>query len=117
MCVENCQQFDGFSVTYHLELPDRNASADVQSCHSAINLAPDQMWGLLYVNDSEALRRPECQELLYLVVAKEENTQLEASTLIHIRLDGEGETATAKANVHSLLHILNYSAQAFNLCV
>lgn len=95
--MENCQQFDGFSVTYWLEVPDKNMSADTQSCYAAISItqAPDEMWGLLYVNDSEALRRPECQDLQYLVLAKEEHTQMESSTQIHIRLDGEGETVTA----------------------
>lgn len=101
--MENCQQFDGFSVTYRLEVPDKNVSADVQSCYEAVSLtqAPDETWGLLYVNDLEALRRPECQDLQYLVVAQEEHTQLEASTQIHIVLD-EGETVTA--TVHFIFH-------------
>lgn len=90
--MENCQQFDGFSVTYRLEVPDKNVSADVQSCYAAISItqAPGEMWGLLYVNDTEVLNKPECQDLLYLVVAEEEHTQQEASTQIHIILDGEG---------------------------
>lgn len=94
--MENCQRFDGFSVTYRLELPDKNVSADVQSCYTAVSIAqaPDEMWGLLYVNDTEALRRPECQDLQYLVVAQEEHTQLEASTQIHIILDSEGEAVS-----------------------
>lgn len=93
MCVENCQQFDGFSVTYRLEVPERNISADLQSCYDAISITqgPGEMWGLLYVNDSETLRRPECQDLQYMVVAQEEHTEQEASTQIHIILDGEGE--------------------------
>lgn len=97
VCVENCQQFDGFSITYRLEVPDKNVSADLQSCYAAVSItqAPEEMWGLLYVNDSEPLRRPECQDLQYLVVASEEHAQLESSTQIHIRLEGEGETGTA----------------------
>ncbi|XP_018536505.1 proto-oncogene tyrosine-protein kinase receptor Ret [Lates calcarifer] len=89
VCVENCQQFDGFSITYRLEVPDKNASADLHSCYSAVSItqAPDAMWGLLYVNDSEALRRPECQDLQYVVVAQEEHTQQETSMQIHIILD------------------------------
>ena len=92
VCVENCQQFDGFIVTYRLEVPDKNVSVDLQSCYDAISIAqaPDQMWGLLYVNDTEALRRPECQDLQYSVVAQEEHTQQEASTQIQIILDSEG---------------------------
>ncbi|KAF1375990.1 hypothetical protein PFLUV_G00225920 [Perca fluviatilis] len=99
VCVENCQQFDGFRVTYQLEVPDKNMSADVQSCYAAVGItqAPDEMWGLLYVNDSEALRRPECQDLQYLVVAQEENSQLEASTQLHIILDGEANKASQES--------------------
>uniref|UniRef100_A0AAQ5Y4W3 Proto-oncogene tyrosine-protein kinase receptor Ret n=1 Tax=Amphiprion ocellaris TaxID=80972 RepID=A0AAQ5Y4W3_AMPOC len=93
VCVENCLEFDGFSVTYRLEVPDKNMSAESQSCFAAISItqASDGMWGLLYVNDSEALRKPECQDLQYLVVAQEEHTQLETSTQVHIILD-EGKT-------------------------
>lgn len=91
MCVENCQQFDGFRVAYRLEVSDKNVSAVLQSCHSAISITQDKMWGLLYVNDTEALRRPECQDLQYLVVVKEEHTQLETSTQIQIILDNEGQ--------------------------
>lgn len=96
VCVENCLQFDGFSVSYRLELPDRNMSASLQSCYAAISVAqaPDEMWGLLYVNDSEPLRRLECQDLQYVLVAQEERTQMEASTQIHIILDGEANRAS-----------------------
>ncbi|XP_062257283.1 proto-oncogene tyrosine-protein kinase receptor Ret [Platichthys flesus] len=99
VCVENCQQFDGFIVTYRLDVPDRNVSADLQSCYAAISItqAPDAMWGLLYVNDSEALRRPECQDLQYSVVAQEEHTQQEASTQIHIILESEVHKASQES--------------------
>lgn len=93
ICVENCQQFGGFNITYRLEVSDRNMSADAQSCYTAVSIAqvPGEMWGLLYVNDTGALSRPECQELQYLVVAQEEHEQMEASTQIRIILDSEGE--------------------------
>lgn len=93
MCVQNCQQFDGFSIAYRLEVPEKNMSADILSCHSAVSIAqaPGEMWGLLYVNDTEELRRPECQDLQYLVVVKEQHTQLETSMQIQIILDNEGE--------------------------
>ncbi|XP_034040440.1 proto-oncogene tyrosine-protein kinase receptor Ret [Thalassophryne amazonica] len=91
VCVENCLRFDGFSVTYRLEVPEKNVSADLQSCYAAVSIAqcPGEMWGLLYVNDSLALRRPECQDLQYLVVAQEEQKQLQTTTQILIVLDGE----------------------------
>ncbi|KAM9364520.1 proto-oncogene tyrosine-protein kinase receptor Ret [Pholidichthys leucotaenia] len=91
ICVENCLQFDGFSVTYRLEMPDKNMSADSQACYAAISItpAPERMWGLLYVNDSEALRSQECGELQYLIVAQEGDSQLETSTQINIVLEGK----------------------------
>ncbi|XP_040906616.1 proto-oncogene tyrosine-protein kinase receptor Ret isoform X2 [Toxotes jaculatrix] len=99
VCVENCQLFDGFRVTYRLEVPDKNMSANLQSCYMAISItqAPDMMWGLLYVNDSEALGRPECQDLQYLVVAQEEHTQQEASAQIHIIIEGEANKASQES--------------------
>lgn len=107
--MENCQQFDGFRVTYRLEVPDKNVSADVQSCYTAVSIAQaaDDMWGLLYVNDTEALRRPECQDLQYLVVAQEEHTRLDASTQIHIILDSEGQQRPALISTISLSTLFN----------
>ncbi|XP_024863407.2 proto-oncogene tyrosine-protein kinase receptor Ret isoform X2 [Kryptolebias marmoratus] len=88
VCVENCLQFDGFSVTYQLEAPD-NTSADSLFCYSAVTVtrSSDGVQGVLFVNNSEALRR--CPDLLYAVVAQEGQTQLEASAQIHVVLEGE----------------------------
>lgn len=93
ICVENCLEFDGFSVSYQLEVPDKNMSSELLSCYSAISItqAPDRMLGLLYVNNSGALSKPGCQDLDYTVVAQEEQTQLVASTQIRILLHGEGK--------------------------
>lgn len=95
VCVDNCQQFGGFNITYRLELPDRNMSAEAQSCYTAVSVAqaPGEMWGVLYVNDTGPLSRPECQDLQYLVVAQEENAQMEASVHIQVILDSEGKAA------------------------
>lgn len=95
VCVDNCQQFSGFNITYRLELSNRNMSAEAQSCYTAVSVAqtPGEMWGLLYVNDTGPLSRPECQDLQYLVVAQEENAQMEASVYIQIILDSEGMAA------------------------
>ncbi|KAM3863431.1 proto-oncogene tyrosine-protein kinase receptor Ret [Diretmus argenteus] len=95
ICVENCLKFDGFGVTYRLEVADKNVSADVQSCYAAVSVAqsPKDKWGLIYVNDSEALRRPECQDLQYLIIAQEEHEQLQATTQILIVLDGEDKAS------------------------
>ncbi|MEQ2220872.1 hypothetical protein ILYODFUR_010003 [Ilyodon furcidens] len=95
ICVENCLEFDGFSVTYQLEVPDKNISAEMLSCYSAISItqAPDRMLGLLYVNNSHALSKPGCQDLEYTVVAQEEHTQLMTSTQIRILLHGEANVS------------------------
>lgn len=104
--MDNCQQFDGFRIAYRLEVPDKNASADAPSCHSAVSIAqaPGEMWGLLYVNDTEELRRSECQDLQYLVVAKEQHTQLETSMQIQIILDNEGEHRPSLKWFHPVKH-------------
>lgn len=96
ICVENCQQFGGFNIAYRLEVSDRNMSAEAQSCYTAVSIAQvsGEMWGLLYVNDTGPLSRPECQELQYLVVAQEEQEQMETSTQIRIILDSEGEAVS-----------------------
>ncbi|XP_056147309.1 proto-oncogene tyrosine-protein kinase receptor Ret [Lampris incognitus] len=93
ICVENCLRFQGINVEYRLEVADKNVSADLQSCYAAVSIAQrlGERWGLLYVNDSEALRRPECQDLQYLIIAQEEDKQLQASAQILIALDGQGD--------------------------
>lgn len=103
--MENCLEFGGFRVTYWLEVLDKNASASSLSCHAAISItqAPDGMWGLLYVNDSEPLHRPECQDLRYAVVAQEEFKELETSTQIQVLLDGEGEAAVPPSSEQTRL--------------
>ncbi|XP_062319953.1 proto-oncogene tyrosine-protein kinase receptor Ret isoform X2 [Osmerus eperlanus] len=91
VCVDNCLKFQGINVTYRLEIAEKNVSADMQACYAAISIAQSlrDVSGVLYVNDSEALSRPECQDLQYSVVAQEQQNQLQASTQILIVLDGE----------------------------
>uniref|UniRef100_A0A3B4A2A8 Proto-oncogene tyrosine-protein kinase receptor Ret n=1 Tax=Periophthalmus magnuspinnatus TaxID=409849 RepID=A0A3B4A2A8_9GOBI len=91
VCVDNCPEFDGFGVSYRLEVPDRNLSSSLQSCYSAVSVSQgeEDRWGLLFVNDTEPLGRAECHELLYTVIAQEEHTQEEASTQILITLEGD----------------------------
>ncbi|MCJ8730504.1 hypothetical protein PDJAM_G00185210 [Pangasius djambal] len=91
VCVDNCLKFKGIEIAYHLELSDRNISANVQSCYTAVDVARnlEDMSGVLYVNDTEPLRRPECQELQYVLVAHEQHKQLQAKTLVIIIFEGE----------------------------
>uniref|UniRef100_A0A8C7H4H5 Proto-oncogene tyrosine-protein kinase receptor Ret n=1 Tax=Oncorhynchus kisutch TaxID=8019 RepID=A0A8C7H4H5_ONCKI len=92
ICVDNCLKFRGINVIYRLAVTDKtdkNVSGDIQSCFTAISIAQSlkDMAGVLYVNDTEALRRSECQDLQYVVIAQEQQNQLQASTQILIVLD------------------------------
>lgn len=91
--MDNCLKFKGIEIAYHLELGDRNISANVQSCYMAVDVARslEDMSGVLYVNDTEPLHRPECQELQYVLVAHEQHKQLEAKTIVIIIFEGEGK--------------------------
>uniref|UniRef100_A0A8C7MGY7 Proto-oncogene tyrosine-protein kinase receptor Ret n=1 Tax=Oncorhynchus kisutch TaxID=8019 RepID=A0A8C7MGY7_ONCKI len=79
ICVDNCLKFRGINVIYRLA-----------SCFTAISIAQSlkDMAGVLYVNDTEALRRSECQDLQYVVIAQEQQNQLQASTQILISETG-----------------------------
>lgn len=91
--MDNCLNFKGIEITYHLELGDMNISANVQSCYTAVDVARklEDMSGVLYVNNTEPLRRPECQELQYVLVAHEQHKQFQAKTIAIIIFDGEGK--------------------------
>ncbi|RXN37126.1 proto-oncogene tyrosine- kinase receptor Ret-like protein [Labeo rohita] len=93
VCVDNCLKFKGIDVTYQLEIADRNISADVQSCYRAVGLAqnPNEKTGVLYVNDTEVLRRPQCQELQYVVIAEEQQSKFQAKTQLVVIFEGEGD--------------------------
>lgn len=88
-------------MTYQLELDDRNISADVLSCYTAVDVARnlEDMSGVLYVNDTEPLHRPECQELQFVLVAHEQHKQLEAKTTIFIIFEGKGKHCLICLNV------------------
>ncbi|KAI5107968.1 proto-oncogene tyrosine-protein kinase receptor Ret precursor, partial [Silurus meridionalis] len=110
VCVDNCLKFMGIEIEYHLELSDRNLSANAQSCYTAVDVARnlEYMSGVLYVNDTEPLRRPECQELQYVLVAHEKHKQLEAKTIVIIifegrdplRMEGQHSLACAEKRQH-----------------
>uniref|UniRef100_A0A8C8MH71 receptor protein-tyrosine kinase n=1 Tax=Oncorhynchus tshawytscha TaxID=74940 RepID=A0A8C8MH71_ONCTS len=89
ICVDNSLKFQGINVTYRLVVAEKtgNVSDDVQSCYAAISIAQSlkDMVGVLYVNDTEALRRPECQDLQYVVIAQEQQNLLQASTQILVQ--------------------------------
>ncbi|KAF4105797.1 proto-oncogene tyrosine-protein kinase receptor Ret isoform X1 [Onychostoma macrolepis] len=93
VCVDNCLKFKGIDVTYQLEIADRNISADAQSCYRAVGLAqnPNEKTGVLYVNDTEVLRRPQCQELQYVVIAEEQQNKFQAKTQLVVIFEGEAD--------------------------
>ncbi|KAM6443115.1 proto-oncogene tyrosine-protein kinase receptor Ret isoform 1-T1 [Liasis olivaceus] len=82
ICIDNCMKFYGVSITYSLESPN-------VSCY-AMEVAPshDDKYGTLYVNDSAVLRRPECREIHYPVLAKEEWSRKEAYAHLTVVLEG-----------------------------
>lgn len=94
--MDNCLKFRGINVIYRLAVADKtdkNVSGVIQSCFTAISIVQSlkDMAGVLYVNDTEALRRPECQDLQYVVIAQEQQNQLQASTQILIVLDSNSK--------------------------
>ncbi|XP_028844947.1 proto-oncogene tyrosine-protein kinase receptor Ret isoform X2 [Denticeps clupeoides] len=91
VCVDNCLKFEGIEVEYQLVPLDRNASADLQSCYAAVVVTQSlrAASGRLYLNDSDVLQRPECQELQFTLVAQEQQQQLQAKTLLVIVFEGE----------------------------
>lgn len=103
--MDNCLKFKGIDVTYQLEIADRNISADVQSCYRAVGLAqnPNEKTGVLYVNDTEVLRRPQCQELQYVVIAEEQQSKFQAKTQLVVIFEGEGKVNRPQDFIQILL--------------
>ncbi|ETE69354.1 Proto-oncogene tyrosine-protein kinase receptor Ret, partial [Ophiophagus hannah] len=82
ICIDNCMKFYGISITYSLESPN-------VSCY-AVEVAPshDDKYGILYVNNSAVLQSPECREIHYPVLAKEEWSRKEAYAHLTVVLGG-----------------------------
>ncbi|KAB0384652.1 hypothetical protein FD755_006569, partial [Muntiacus reevesi] len=82
VCVENCQEFSGIQVQYRLQPSSANCSA-----LGMVTSAEDSS-GTLFVNDTEALQRPECSQLQYTVVATEKPTRQQAQALLLVTVEG-----------------------------
>ncbi|XP_053167652.1 proto-oncogene tyrosine-protein kinase receptor Ret isoform X2 [Hemicordylus capensis] len=84
ICIDNCMKFCGVNITYSLKTPN-------VSCY-ALKIAQgwghEDKYGSLYVNDSSVLRRPDCKEIQYPVLAKEEQSKQESHTRLTIVLEG-----------------------------
>ncbi|KAJ6661650.1 hypothetical protein lerEdw1_013889, partial [Lerista edwardsae] len=82
ICIDNCMRFYGVNITYSLQPPN-------VSCYAMkITQRHEDKYGSLYVNDSAVLRRPDCKEIQYPVLAKEEWSSKEARAYIMVVLSG-----------------------------
>lgn len=76
-------KFEGINVVYSLQAPNT-------SCYAMkIAQSHEDKYGLLYVNDSTVLQRPECKEVLYPVHAVDKRSKKEAHTYLTMVLDGK----------------------------
>lgn len=82
VCVENCQEFSGVSVQYKLQPSSTNCTA------LGVVTSPKDTSGILFVNDTEALRRPECTELQYTVVATDRQTRRQTQASLVVTVEG-----------------------------
>ncbi|XP_053527409.1 proto-oncogene tyrosine-protein kinase receptor Ret isoform X5 [Artibeus jamaicensis] len=80
--VEHCQEFTGIHVQYKLQLPGANCSA------LAVVTSVEDATGTLFVNDTEALQRPECTQLQYTVVAADRLTRRQAQAPLLVTMEG-----------------------------
>ncbi|KAK2098095.1 hypothetical protein P7K49_023546 [Saguinus oedipus] len=80
VCVENCQAFSGINVQYEIHASGANCST-----LGVVTSVADTS-GILFVNDTKALRRPKCAELQYMVVATDQQTcrQAQAQLLVTV---------------------------------
>lgn len=83
--MENCQEFTGIHVQYKLQFSGTNCSA-----LGVVTSAEDNM-GTLFVNDTEALQRPECTQLQYTVVASDRPTHRQAQAPLLVTIEGTCE--------------------------
>ncbi|XP_028719901.1 proto-oncogene tyrosine-protein kinase receptor Ret [Peromyscus leucopus] len=82
VCVENCQEFSGISVQYKLQPSSTNCSV------LGVVTSAEDTSGTLFVNDTEALQRPECAEHQYMVVATDKQTRQQAQASLLITVEG-----------------------------
>lgn len=83
--MENGQEFTGIHLRYELQLSNANCSA------LGVVTSAEDASGTLFVNDTEALRRPECTQLQYTVVATDQPTGSQAQGPLLITVEGTCE--------------------------
>lgn len=82
VCVENGQEFSGISIQYKLQPSSTNCSA------LGVVTSAEDTSGTLFVNDTEALQRPECTELQYTVVATDRQTRQQTQASLFVTVEG-----------------------------
>ncbi|KAL1789765.1 proto-oncoprotein tyrosine-protein kinase receptor Ret [Sigmodon hispidus] len=82
VCVDNCQEFSGVYIQYKLQPSSSNCSA------LGVVTSAEDTSGTLFVNDTEALQRPDCTELQYTVVATDRQTRQQTHTSLLVTVDG-----------------------------
>lgn len=82
VCVKSCQEFTGIHMQYRLQLSSANCSA------LGVVTSAEDSTGTLFVNDTEALRRPECAQLQYTVVAADRLTRRQAQAPLLVTMEG-----------------------------
>lgn len=82
VCVDNGQEFSGISIQYKLQPSSTNCSA------LGVVTSAEDTSGTLFVNDTEALQRPECTELQYTVVATDRTTRQQAQASLLVTVEG-----------------------------
>lgn len=83
--MENGQQFSGIHVQYDLQLSSANCST------LGVVTSAEDTTGILFVNDTEALQRPECTQLQYTVVATDQSTHRQAQAPLLVTMEGTCE--------------------------
>ncbi|KFO33942.1 proto-oncogene tyrosine-protein kinase receptor Ret [Fukomys damarensis] len=82
VCVEHCWELSGVHVQYKLQPSGINCSA-----LGVLSSAKDTS-GTLFVNNTEALQQPECEELQYTVVATDQETHTQAQAALMVTVEG-----------------------------
>lgn len=83
--MENCREFSGIHIQYKLQPSSINCSA------LGVVTSPEDSSGTLFVNNTEALQRPECSELQYTVVATDRQTRRQTQTSLLVTVEGTCE--------------------------
>lgn len=83
--MENCQAFSGINVQYELHSSGANCST------LGVVTSAEDTSGILFVNDTKALRRSKCAELHYMVVATDHQTSRQAQAQLLVTVEGSCE--------------------------